>query len=215
MQPTKPSFVGVLTTLVAVTAIAGLSSCGAARFETTWTAPGADPIAAAPGAQVAAVVIWDDPVSRRIFERLLATEMTERGEIFGVPSFTLFDGDVSDEDAARTAFEQAGAVAAVVMRVVSVNEEIRFNPGVYYNQPNYSGFWSGYYGYSWNAVSAPSYISNERTVDIETLVYDLEQNVLLWAGVTETTIPDEWSELMSSLVSSAIREMRRAGVIAQ
>jgi hypothetical protein len=56
-------------------------------------------------------------------------------------------------------------------------------------------------------------MSNERTVAIETLVYDLKQNVLLWAGVSDTTIPDKWSDLMANLVSEATQEMRRAGVI--
>ena len=50
---------------------------------------------------------------------------------------------------------------------------------------------------------------------IETLVYDLEQNVLLWAGTSETTNPSDREAFIAELVSAASREMRNAGLVAQ
>ncbi len=49
----------------------------------------------------------------------------------------------------------------------------------------------------------------------ETLVYDLEQNVLLWAGTSETTNPGNREAFISELVRAASYEMRKAGVVAR
>ena len=79
----------------------------------------------------------------------------------------------------------------------------------------YQGYWDGYYAYGWTAAYAPGYLSTETTVAIETLVYDLEQNVLLWAGTSETTNPGDREAFIAELVTAASREMRRVGVIAR
>ena len=129
-----------LLTLVVVTTAAAIASSGCTasrpRFTTTWTAPEAHPIDTAPGATVVAVVVQEDEAGRRRSEELLAAALSERGDVNSVPSYTLISGDqVQDEDAAKAAFEQAGAVAAVVMRVVRVDEETSYNPGTYYARP--------------------------------------------------------------------------------
>ena len=112
-------------TLVLACTIA-MSACASTRFATTWKARGVRPISAEPGMKVVAVVVQDDEAGRRRSEAQLATELTSRG-LDGVASYTLIGGDdVMDEDAARAAFEQAGAAAAVVMRVVSVEEATRY-----------------------------------------------------------------------------------------
>ena len=192
-----------------------MSACASTQFVTTWKSPDAHPIDTGPGAKVVAVVVQDDEAGRRRSEEQLATELASRG-LASVASYTLISGDdVMDEDAAKAAFEEAGAVAAVVMRVVSVEEAARYTPSTYYAQPYYRGYWGGYYGYGWGAVYAPGYLSTDTTVAIETLVYDLEQNVLLWAGTSKTTNPTNRSAFIAELVTAASTEMRKAGVIAQ
>lgn len=205
----------VVATMVTMVAVLASSGCTAARprFATTWTAPEAHPIDAQSGATVVAVVVQEDEADRQRSERQLATELNRRGDLNAVPSYTLIS-DPEDEEAAKIAFEQAGAVAVVVMRVVRVDEETSYNPGTYYSRPVYSGYWGGYYGYGWGAAYSPGYLSTETTVVIETLVYDLEQNVLLWAGTSETTNPSNRQEFIGQLVGAASREMRRAGVVA-
>ena len=111
---------------IGIVAAIGVSGCASINYQTTWTAPEAHPIDTAPGATVVAVVVQQDEAGRRRSEDLLAAELSERGDLNGVPSYTLISGDdVQNEEAAKAAFERVGAAAAVVMRVVSVDEESR------------------------------------------------------------------------------------------
>jgi GTP cyclohydrolase I len=51
-------------------------------------------------------------------------------------------------------------------------------------------------------------------VRVETLVFDLKQNKLVWAGQSETTNPDRLDQFMRDLVKAVGDDMRRKGVIA-
>ena len=54
----------------------------------------------------------------------------------------------------------------------------------------------------------------DTVVRVETLVFDLRQNKLLWAGTSETTNPERLDLFMKDLVKAAGAQMRRVGVIA-
>ena len=50
----------------------------------------------------------------------------------------------------------------------------------------YGGFYGGFYGYGWGAAYSPGYLRTDTIVHVETLVYDLNQNKLVWAGQSKT-----------------------------
>jgi hypothetical protein len=77
----------------------------------------------------------------------------------------------------------------------------------------YGGYWGGYYPYGWSTAYSPGYAITETYVVIETLVYDLKQNTLLWAGTSKTTDPNSADQLIAQLVKKGAEEMRRAGLV--
>jgi len=50
----------------------------------------------------------------------------------------------------------------------------------------YYGGWSGYYGASYSTVVSPGYEYDTQYVSLETNIYDVASNKLIWSGVTET-----------------------------
>jgi len=48
---------------------------------------------------------------------------------------------------------------------------------------------------------------------IETLVFSVPLNKLLWAGVTETTDPKDAGRVIKDIVSSTVKEMTKQGLI--
>ena len=71
--------------------------------------------------------------------------------------------------------------------------------GSYYGGPGYGSFWGGgYYGHGWGGDLHPGAIRTDTYVSIETVIYDLRQNKLVWAGRTRDDEPDRTSRASSA-----------------
>ena len=102
----------------------------------------------------------------------------------------------------------------VVMRVVGQQQELSSSPGGYWGSPYYSSFWGGgYYGFGWGSVYDPGYLRTDTIVCVETLVYDMKADKLVWAGRSETTNPTKMNAFIKELVAGAAREIKRQGLI--
>jgi hypothetical protein len=189
------------------------AACASTRFNSTWKAPGLQPLNFA-GQKVAALVISQE-ASRLEAEGTLARELTALG-VQGIPAYNLIPPNESrDKEKAKALFTAAGIAGVVAMRVVGKEQEISSSPGMgYWGAPYYASFWGGgYYGYGWGAVYDPGYLRTDTIVSVETLVYDMKADKLVWAGRSETTNPSRVDTLVKELVAAAANEMRKQGLI--
>jgi hypothetical protein len=188
-------------------------ACATTTFVSTWKAPDAQPVGPLKGKKVVAFVETKNAASRRAAEDALAREISRAGAD-GVPGYTLVDdSQVGDEAQARAAVEKAGAVGVVVMRPVAKDKAITATPGVY-TGPMYGPYWGGYYGYGWGGAWAmgPD-IRTDTIITVETLVYSLSQNKLIWAGQSKTTNPSNVDDFVRELAVGAANEMKKAGLL--
>jgi hypothetical protein len=202
---------------VIVIGVATLSACASSSgFVSSWKAPDAAPLELR-GAKVAAVVMMQDEGPRRRAEDTLAKEITARGAQ-GVPMYTLLpNAKPSDQALARAALEKAEVQGAVVMRPLGVDKEVSSTPERYHD-PRYSGMWGGYYEYGWNSswgtpMTTGGDVNVDYVVAVETLVYSLKQNKLVWAGESKTTNPDDVEQLVKMLSAEAAAELQKQGLI--
>jgi hypothetical protein len=199
-----------------VLVVAMLSACASGGFVSSWKAPDAAPLDLR-GAKVAAVVMTSDQGLRRGAEDTLAKEITARGAQ-GIPMYTLLpDASPSDQALARAALEKAGVQGAVVMRPVSVEKEVSSTPEIY-QDPKYSQMWGGYYEYGWNSSWGTPMVTGgdvhvDQIVSVETLVYSLKQNKLVWSGQSRTTNPEGVNELVKKLSAETAAELEKQGLI--
>jgi len=195
-------------------AAAVLTACASNDFVASWRAPDAQPLEVA-GAKVAAVVMVNNEASRRVAEDKLAQEITARGAV-GVPMYVLYpDAQPSNEPQARAALEQAGVLVVVVMRPVSVEKEV-VSTHVTYAAPIYRGYWGGYYGAGWGTpwgVADRGEIRTNTIVQVETLVYSLRQNKLVWGGQSQLTNPASIDRTIERLAASAAEELHKQGLL--
>lgn len=209
----KACFRLLLLLVLSLTAL----SCSVAttKFQSTWKSPDAVPLQLQ-GRKIVTVFISRDPLLRRHAEDAMAREITARGAD-AVPAYTfLSDDDVRDRDTARAKAESRGFAAAVVMRVVG--SETRYyrhvSPGVWVTPP-YRHFWGAYWGWGWGTVWEPSYLSVDRIVKVETLVYSLERDELVWAAVSRTIDPGRLEAFVGELAFVVSRRMAREGLLAR
>ena len=189
-----------------------LGACASTSFNTTWKAPGAQPLSLKSGDKVVAMVVSPNEATRRGCEAALAAELSKRG-LQGVPAYSIIPtSEIKDKDKAKARIEAAGAVAVVVMRATGTEQQVSASSPMYAS-PYYGGFWGGYYGWGWGTVYSPGYLRTDTIVHIETLVYDLKQDKLVWAGQSQTTNPSQAESLIRELVDEAAKEMKKQGVI--
>ena len=198
-------------------AVAGAFSvlaCSATTFNASWKAPDAQPINFG-GQKVLALVVSPNEGTRRAAEEALSRELTALG-VQGMPGYTVLPTEVvqaKDREKGRDMVEKAGVAGIVAMRLVGKDKEITSSPGMWSTTPYYGSFWGGYYGYGWGAVYDPGYIRTDTILSVETLVHDLKQNKLVWAGQSATTNPSDADKFMRELVGKAAGEMRKQGLI--
>jgi hypothetical protein len=105
----------------------------------------------------------------------------------------------------------AGFDGAIVMRVLDVQERLTWNPGSYWG-PNY-GF-GGYWGSSWAYPYNPGYITVNQIVTVETQIYSLAQDKLVFAARSETTDPKNVGKLIRSVMRHIDEELRKSRMMA-
>jgi hypothetical protein len=60
----------------------------------------------------------------------------------------------------------------------------------------------------------PGYLRTDTVVMVETLIYSVTDDKLLWAGRSKTTNPSNVREFIQELSDGAVKEMEDAGFIA-
>jgi hypothetical protein len=197
---------GRLLGLALVMAVGALA-CATTEFKSTWRDPTAQPVALR-GQPVAAFMITPNESTRRAGEDILARELSARG-VRGIPGYQLTGAQpVRDSEALRRKLERAGIDGTVIMRVVDRRQEVNYIPG----GPAYGSMY-GYWDYGWGMMGHPGYLETDTIVSVETLVYSLPQDKLLWGGVSETTDPANLDSFIKEIVKKAGDEIRKAGLL--
>ena len=193
----------IVVVLLAVT----LSAAGSTKFVSTWRNPlGGD----LTGLKVATFLVNPDLTMRMGPEETLAAELRRRGHD-AVAGHTVLPLELTkDKERAKEFLTKAGITGAVVMRLVAEDETRR--PTVYYSQGYYPSFW-GYWNYGWSTTYVIGSTDTDKVFWIETLVYSVELDRLLWAGESETVNPKGIREFVKDLVDAAGEEMRKAGLV--
>lgn len=186
--------------------------CSSTTFVSTWRSPEARPLRLS-GKKVAAVVISRNGIFRHRGEEALAKEITARGAQ-GVPAYTVLNNeDVSNQEDARAKFEKLGFSGVVVIRIVGRETQYSYEPAVVWSRPHYHHFWGGYWGWGWNMVGEPGYLTVDKIVKVETLVYSLEQDQLVWAGVSRTVDPQQVDAFIGELAEAVSDQMAKDGLL--
>lgn len=185
-----------------------LGACASTTFISAWRSPTAQPLKLK-GEKVAAVVMMKDSTPRKAAEDQLAREITQRGAI-GVPLYTIVPNATPEgESQVRAALEAAGFKGAVVLRPAGTKQEVHLN-----STASVGPFWGGYYGAGWNTVYGPSYQATTDTiVFVDTRIYSLTQNQLVWEGRSKTTNPERVDELVSEVAAAVADQLQAIGLI--
>lgn len=156
------------------------------------------------------VFVTTSDVLRRTFEDKMASKFPNATPAYRV--LTNIDSTTNGA-AVRQQLAGMGFDGAVIMRVVDVTDKLTYIPGSYwYGGPYYS--FAGYWGTAWGYPYDPGYVTQDRIVSMETQIYSLANDKLVWAARSETTNPRSVNKLGDSVLRHVMEELQKENLIA-
>ena len=131
----------------------------------------------------------------------------------GVPAYSIVPGDApKNTEQTREALKAAGCDGVVVMRVVGQKERLTYTPGYYYGPGPYPYY--GAWGYGWGGAYSQGYLTTDTQVSVQTLVYSLTQDKLIWAGTTNTMNPSNVDGFVNELSKAVVWQLKQEKLLA-
>jgi hypothetical protein len=203
-----------VTSLGAVVIALALSACARTTLHSTWKNPNA-PSSSFKGKKVAALVLSEEEPLRFAAEEALAREITIRGAV-GVPAYSLLPkGFVRDEENASELLRKAAVEGIVVLRPRPWDESLTGNVGAYWSSTRYASFWGpGFWGWGrgWG-IPADGYLGVDTVLVVESLVYSLPDERLVWASQSRTMNASEVGRSIPGLTRKVGTEMEKQGLL--
>ncbi len=170
---------------------------------------------------------WADPDAAKYrFSKTLAVAFVPKGDMRQVaeeamvrnikrvkayPSYVVLqEGDLRDVESAKRKLSEAGYDSAVVLRPFNMENRVNYVPPAYPSA--YYSFW-GYYGYAWPAVYSPGYIQNELVVQVETILFSITDDKILWSGLVQLSNPESLSKLVDDIAKTVQKELKKKGIV--
>ena len=189
------------------------TACASTTFTSTWKAPNVEPLDPS-GRKIAAVFISNDESSRRVAEDALVKRISARGAL-GIAAYTLIpSAELRNMDRVKQRLSEAGVDGIVTMRVIEEKQKVSYTRASPAFVPYYLRF-SSYWDYGWREMYEPVRVATDTVVSVETLVYSLNRDQLLWAGTSRTVNPEQLPEFVESVADAATREMQKQGLLAK
>jgi len=200
----------LVCTLAALVATATVAAD--VKFTSVWKTPAAREVSFA-GKKVAALVISKDESLRVAGEEALARELTNRG-MQGVATYRIAPREeLAAADTAKPWFERSGVEGVVALRPVSSEKRTAYTVDTWAN-PYYGSLW-GYYGYGWGNVYVVGSARQETVVVVETMIYSVPRDTLLWAGASETKDAKGLAKFIEELAAETVKELHKVGLAQQ
>lgn len=178
--------------------ILAFCACGSSTtMETTWRSPQPE----ATLSNVVTVYISRDGASRRSFEDTMAARLKAKG-IHAVPGYSvLTEMDLNDRAAARSKLMNQGFDGVVAVRLIGAHTQVQV-------EPTFIGYWGGAWAYD-NA-----YLTTQTVVRLETSVFSLRDDRLVWSAVSRTLDPSSTQSAIASATKKVAKELHHEGIVA-
>ena len=166
--------------------------------------------------------IAESEQNRRAYESHFVEELASRG-IEAEASYKLIKSDEKiDRDTVAKAIQGLGIDGVIVPHLVAVDEETIYRPstGYMYGGAYGVGYGGGYYGglYSYyphvnSYVHNPGYYTTHETYTLETNLYDVESEELVWSARSRSFAPESVQEVIVDLTKLLIQDLEDKNLI--
>ena len=189
--------------------VTALISCGpSTKIEKSWMEPGSS---VTPGAsnKTLVVAMVKDETSRRVIEDQLSSRIGGGA----VSSYTIVSSEMlksASEESLKQKVTEGKFTHILLMRLADVEKETS------YVQGTTTGFYGGYgryYGYGAGMYTTPGYYTTDKNYFVETTVYSVNPDKLLWTGTTKTVNPSKLDKAVNEIGDAVSDKMKKDGFL--
>jgi hypothetical protein len=201
--------------LLSVLAISVFIGCGSAtQIVKTWTDPSLNGETVPSFNKVLVIAQLKDDSSRRIAEDKLVAS-SSKGNF--VASYNYLKPGQNNQNLAVSELLKDGIEAIILMRLTDIAKTTDYVQGTaYYGGWGFGrGFYGGFggWGYGGPMYATPNYYEQNKTYYVETNIYDVKSNKLLWSGTTSTLNPTKATDAIDEIILAIKTELYNKGLI--
>lgn len=160
-------------------------------------------------AKILVMAMVRDDVARRVIEDKLVNRIGSNA----VASFTIFTDDMLKTlpaDVFTDKMKRDHYQYVLLMRLADVEKETYYVPGT---TMGFYGSYGMYYGYYSPYYSMPGYYTTDKNYFVETTVYSVEPDKLLWTGSTKSVNPKNIEKAITDIADAVAQRMRSDGFL--
>ena len=194
-----------LTLLLLTISIILLASCApTTKIQKTWADPSLTKETFDSYKKVLVIAVLKDDTGRRIAEDKLVASFKNTTT---VQSYTYLTPADTTQQIVEQKLKNDGFDAVIYMRLKEVEKSVTYNQG--------SGYYGGYgwYGGYRGGYYSPGYYSEDKTFVVETNIYDVAANKLMWSTTTSTLNPTAIEKSLDGIIYTLRYELMKKGYI--
>ncbi|WP_304197051.1 DUF4136 domain-containing protein [Flavobacterium alvei] len=201
--------------LLSALAISLLVGCSpSTQIVKTWSDPSLNAGSVKAYDKVLVIAQLKDDSSRRIAEDKIVAS-SPKGNF--IASYNYLKPDQQDQNLVVADLLKDGIEAIILMRLTDITKTTDYVQGTaYYGGWGYGGgYYGGYrgWGYGGSIYGTPGYYEENKTYYVETNIYDVKSNKLLWSGTTSTLNPSKTNEAIDGIIAAVKTELNNKGLI--
>ena len=175
--------------------------------------------------KIMVIAIASDQEGRQAFEDALSSAIARAGGLAQSSIEVLPKEEQITEDELHAAIDAGGFDAVLLSRLLSVEKSREYTPPKKYNNPRtryypaapgwgygYGGFY-GFYGTTFAEVHEPGYFDTSTTLKLETNLYSVATNELVWTGQSETVDPESIDDARTSITTAVANKLKQERLI--
>jgi hypothetical protein len=203
-----------LMSLLVMIAAVQLSACASTSMTAVWK----DQAYTGRPHKALVILVARKPLLIRVFEDEFVRQLKARG-VDAVPGYSLLPTDRKlEKEEIQAAVEKIQADALFITRLVDKQSYETYYPGsVYVTHAGPRGpGWGGYYARGYTTYQAtPGYTVQQEVLHVETQLYDVKTEQLIWSVMTETLTGGAPESEVKDFVKVIMKSLTSNGLVAR
>jgi hypothetical protein len=176
-----------------------LFGCVSTKLAKSWADPSFS-LNPNPYKKVLVVAPLKDAASQRIAEDKIVKQIKKTTAI---QSYTYLNTSDTIPKILNQKLLKDGFDGLILMHLTDVEKSMSYNQGASY------GGWYGYRYYT------PGYYTEDKTFLVETNMYSIKDDKLLWSGTTSTLNPSSFDKSIDEIITAIKTELQKKGILAK
>jgi hypothetical protein len=200
-----------------------MMACSGPEMTGSWTSSDFE----GPIKKVYIVGIGKSEMNRRVFEDAFSNKLFSMGVSTEASYRDIMTSQEVNKDILAQKMVEKGCDSVLLTRLIGQRKETVVTPGHVYGYspgPFYGGYggyarpghynsWGNYYAHPYNVVYEPATSTELVVLTLESVMYDLQTQQLIWSAQYETVVEGGLDKMVQDFVNAASKDLKKKKLI--